>query len=94
METYLEIKERFEKQGIDITNKYLLIDNYFNGEKVRPTFSKNKKVVCFPVYDEELSAFYGEQIYTPKCFFVENKYNAWIRHGDVSVNTDVYVLYD
>lgn len=28
--------------------------------------------------DEELSVFYGEQVYTPKCFFIENKYNTWI----------------
>lgn len=94
MTAYEQVVEKFKKQDIDIEDKYLLINNEFDGKKVRPIFSKDKSVVCFPVLDQDLSDFYGEDVYSPRCFFIDSIYNTWIKYGTMNINVDVYVLLD
>lgn len=94
MTAYEQVVEKFKKQDIDIEDKYLLINNEFDGKKVRPIFSKDKSVVCFPVLDQDLSDCYGEDVYSPRCFFIDSIYNTWVKYGTMSINVDVYVLFD
>lgn len=94
MTAYEQVLEKFKKQNINIEDKYLLINNEFDGKKVRPIFSKDKSVVCFPVLDQDLSDCYGEDVYSPQCFFIDSIYNTWIKYGTMSINVDVYVLLD
>ena len=94
MSVYEQVVEKFKRQDIDIKGKYLLINDEFNGKKVRPIFSKDKSVVCFPVLDHDLSDCYGEAIYSPRCFFVDSIYSTFVKCGTMSINVDIYVLYD
>lgn len=94
MSVYEQVVEKFKRQDIDIKGKYLLINDEFNGKKVRPIFSKDKSVVCFPVLDHDLSNCYGEDVYSPRCFFVDNVYSTFVKCGTMSINVDIYVLYD
>lgn len=94
MSVYEQVVEKFKRQDIDIKGKYLLINDEFNGKKVRPIFSKDKSVVCFPVLDHDLSDCYGEDVYSPRCFFVDSIYSTFVKCGTMSINVDIYVLYD
>lgn len=94
MSVYEQVVEKFKRQDIDIKGKYLLINDEFNGKKVRPIFSKDKSVVCFPVLDHDLSDCYGEDVYSPRCFFVDSIYSTFVKCGTISINVDIYVLYD
>ena len=94
MSVYEQVVEKFKRQDIDIKGKYLLINDEFNGKKVRPIFSKDKSVVCFPVLDHDLSDCYGEDMYSPRCFFVDGIYSTFIKCGTMSINVEIYVLYD
>lgn len=94
MNMYEQIVDRFKKQNINLDGKHLLINNEFNGKKVRPIFSEDKSVVCFPALDYELSDCYGEDVYSPRCFFVDSIYNTWIKCSSMSINVDIYVLCD
>lgn len=94
MSVYEQVVEKFKRQDIDIKGKYLLINDEFNGKKVRPIFSKDKSVVCFPVLDHDLSDCYGEDMYSPRCFFVDSIYSTFVKCGTMSINVDIYVLYD
>ena len=94
MNMYEQVIEKFKRQDIDLKGKYLLINDEFNGKKVRPIFSKDKSVVCFPVLDHDLSDCYGEAVYSPRCFFVDSTYSTFVKCGTMSINVDIYVLYD
>ncbi len=94
MSMYEQVVEKFKRQDIDIKGKYLLINDEFNGKKVRPIFSKDKSVVCFPVLDHDLSDCYGEDVYSPRCFFIDSIYSTFVKCGTMSINVDIYVLYD
>lgn len=94
MSVYEQVVEKFKRQDIDIKGKYLLINDEFNGKKVRPIFSKDKSVVCFPVLDHDLSDCYGEDVYSPRCFFVDSIYSTFVKCGTMSINIDIYVLCD
>ncbi len=94
MSMYEQIVDRFKKQNINLDGKHLLINNEFDGKRVRPAFSKDKSVVCLPALDYELSDCYGEDVYSPRCFFVDSIYNTWIQYNSMSINIDIYVLCD
>ena len=96
MTEYEQVIEKFKKQNIDINGKHILINNnILDGKEIfKATFSKDKRAVCIPIEDEEESDFYGEPVYRPKCFFIEEMYSCWIKYGSLSVNSDVYILSD
>ena len=78
MTNYEEALERFKKQGIDVSDKIILVGNSINGEQISGySISEDKRWICIPIYDEEWSDFTGGYEYKPECYEIDEMYEAY-----------------
>ena len=102
---YQDVLERCKKQGIDVSDKSILIVGMgisLDGETLFgiPAFSKDGLWVCIPVRDivaEEEAYNYGHQdpigprYYVPKCYEIYSEYEAFLGTG-IAVRCKIYLL--
>ena len=96
MNYYNEVINRYKKDGIDYTDKHILIDGIessLNGEKIRSwKLSKDEKWIAILIYDDEQSLFFGENTFEPSIFEVVEKASTFLGNGGVLVRSNIYVL--
>lgn len=98
MKAYIEINKRLNKELHEDKDRNILIldgvgANTLNGVPVEGyKIDKHDKFVAVCMHDDESSYFYGEDVFAPRIYEIESKYQTYINTGDMSKLTSFLVL--